>query len=129
MQLSLRIIILAGALLIIATVLNYIRKKRILMSDATGWVCVAVLLLLVALFPNTIVWLSGQLGFISPANFVFLIVTGLLTVKAFRDTASISLMRHKLEELTQESALEQMRMKESLQQDDAKQQEASDAKA
>ena len=129
MQLSLRIIILGGALLIIATVLNYIRKKRILMSDATGWVCVAVLLLLVALFPNTIVWLSGQLGFISPANFVFLIVTGLLTVKAFRDTASISLMRHKLEELTQESALEQMRMKESLQQDDAKQQEASDAKA
>lgn len=129
MQLSLRIIILAGALLIIATVLNYIRKKRILMSDATGWVCVAVLLLLVALFPNTIVWLSGQLGFISPANFVFLIVTGLLTVKAFRDTASISLMRHKLEELTQESALEQMRMKEILQQDEGKQQEATDAKA
>lgn len=107
MQLSLRLIILAGALLIIATVLNSIRKKRILMSDATGWVCVALLLVLIAIFPEVVVWLSGQLGFMSPANFVFLIATGLLTVKAFRDTASISIMRHKLEELTQESALTQ----------------------
>lgn len=107
MQLSLRLIILAGALLIIATVLKSIRKKRILMSDATGWVCVAILLVLIAIFPEVVVWLSGKLGFISPANFVFLIATGLLTVKAFRDTASISIMRHKLEELTQESALTQ----------------------
>lgn len=105
MQLSLRLIILAGALLIIATVLRSIRKRRILMSDATGWVCVAILLLLMAIFPEAIVWVSGKLGFMSPANFVFLVATGLLMVKAFRDTASISLMRHKLEELTQESAL------------------------
>lgn len=105
MQLSLRLIILAGALLIIATVLRYIRKKRILMSDATGWVCIAILLVLIAIFPGTIVWLSYKLGFISPANFVFLTATGLLTVKAFRDTARMSLMKHKLEELTQESAL------------------------
>lgn len=107
MQLSLRLIILAGALLIIATVLKSIRKKRIIMNDATGWVCVALLLLLIAVFPEVIVWISGKLGFISPANFVFLIATGLLTVKAFRDTANISLMRHKLEELTQETALAQ----------------------
>lgn len=108
MQLSLRLIILAGALLIIATVLRHIRKKKILMGDATGWVCVAGLLVLIAIFPGIIVWLSDKLGFISPANFVFLTATGLLTVKAFRDTASISLLRHKLEELTQESALAQM---------------------
>lgn len=107
MQLSLRLIILAGALLIIATVLKSIRKKRILMNDATGWVCVALLLLFMAVFPEVVVWISGQLGFMSPANFVFLIATGLLTVKAFRDTANISLLRHKLEELTQESALAQ----------------------
>ena len=118
MPVSLRLIILAGALLIIATVLRYIRKKKILMSDSTGWVCAAGLLVLIAIFPGTIVWLSGKLGFISPANFVFLTATGMLTVKAFRDTASISLMRHKLEELTQESALSQMDNDTSLQGED-----------
>ena len=105
MPFTLRLFILAGAILIIATVLRYIQKKRILMSDATSWVCVAVLLLLIALFPRIVTRLSGLLGFQSPANFVFFVVTGLLVVKAFRDSAKLSLMRHKIEELTQEVAL------------------------
>ena len=105
MSLTLRLFTLAGAVLIIATVLRYIQKKRILMSDATSWVCVAVLLLLIALFPRIVTRLSGLLGFQSPANFVFFVVTGLLVVKAFRDSAKLSLMRHKIEELTQEVAL------------------------
>jgi len=105
MQLTLRLFILAGAILIIVTVLRYIQKRRILMSDATGWVCVAGLLLLIALFPRIVTWTSGLLGFESPANFVFFVITGLLVVKAFRDSAKLSLMRHKIEELTQEVAL------------------------
>lgn len=105
MPTSLRLVILAGSLLIIANVLNYIHKRRILMANSTGWVVIAFLLLLMAIFPNSIIWLSAKLGFISPANFVFFIVTGLLTVKTFRDSARMSLMRHKIEELTQEVAL------------------------
>lgn len=105
MSLSLRLLILGGAILIIATVLNYIRKKKILMSDATGWVCLAILLLFIALFPRVVMWASGTLGFQSPANFVFFVVTGLLTVKTFRDSARMSIMRHKMEELVQEDAL------------------------
>ena len=105
MPFTLRLFILAGAVLIIATVLRYIQKKRILMSDATGWVCIAVLLLFIALFPRVVTRLSGLLGFQSPANFVFFVVTGLLVVKTFRDSAKMSLMRYKIEELTQEVAL------------------------
>lgn len=105
MSLSLRLVILAGAILIFVTVLNNIRKRKILMSDATGWVCMALLLLFIAVFPGLITHLSGKLGFQSPANFVFFVVTGLLTVKTFRDSARMSIMRHKLEELAQEDAL------------------------
>ena len=106
MSLSLRLILIGGAALIIATILNYIRKKRILMSDSTGWVCIAVFLLLIAIFPNIVTSISSLLGFQSPANFVFLVVTGLLTIKTFRDSARMSLMRHKIEELAQELAEE-----------------------
>jgi hypothetical protein len=105
MPTSLRLVILAGSLLIIANVLYYIHKRRILMANSTGWVCIALLLLFMALFPGIIIRLSSQLGFISPANFVFFVVTGLLTVKTFRDSARMSLMRHKIEELAQEVAL------------------------
>lgn len=105
MPISLRLIILAGAGLIIATVLNFIHKKKILMSDSTSWACIAFALLLIACFPDIITRLAGALGFQSPANFVFLVVTGLLTIKTFRDSARLSLMHHKIEELTQEVAL------------------------
>ena len=105
MPTTLRLVIIVGALLIIANVLCYIRKRRILIANSTGWVCIAVLLLFIAIFPDSIIWLSAQLGFLSPANFVFFVVTGLLTVKTFRDSARMSLMRHKIEELTQEVAL------------------------
>lgn len=105
MPTSLRLVILGGALLIIATVLGSIRKKRILMADATGWVCIAILLLLIAISPSIVTHLAARLGFQSPANFVFFAVTGLLTVKTFRDSARISILRHKIEELTQEVTL------------------------
>lgn len=105
MPLSLRLIILMGALLIFVTILRYIRKKKILMADASGWVCTAFLLVFIALFPGIVIRISGWLGFQSPANLVFFAVTGLLTVKTFRDSARISLLRHKLEVLTQEVAL------------------------
>lgn len=106
MPTSLRLVILAGALLIITMVLGYIRKKRILMADSTGWVCIALLLLLIAIFPGLVTHLAARLGFQSPANFVFFVVTGLLVVKTFHDTARISTLTHKLEELTQELALQ-----------------------
>ncbi len=118
MQLSLRIILLAGAILIISTILRSIKKKRILMERATGWVCLALLLLVIALFPGAVIKISNWLGFLSPANFVFLIVTGVLVVKAFRDTAQISIMQHKIEELAQEMALMES---------EAKKNEATDA--
>ena len=113
MPVTLRLFILAGATLIFATILRYIRKRRILMSDATSWVCISVLLFLIAVFPRVGTWASGKLGFQSPANFVFLIVTGLLVVKTFRDSAKMSIMRHKIEELAQEVALAQQQDKPS----------------
>lgn len=105
MPTNLRLVILAGAMLIIANVLHYIRKRRILMANSTGWVCMALLLLVFALFPNVVIRVSSMLGFLSPANFVFFFVTGMLTIKTFRDSARMSIMQHKIEELTQEVAL------------------------
>lgn len=105
MPTTLRVVILAGALLILINVLSYIHKRRILIANSTGWVCIAFLLALIALFPNAVINLASRLGFMSAANFVFFVVTGLLTVKTFRDSARMSLMRHMIEELAQEVAL------------------------
>ena len=85
--------------------LSCIRKRRILIANSTGWVCIAFTLAFIALFPHVVITFAQRLGFLSAANFVFFVVTGLLTVKTFRDSARMSLMRHMIEELTQEVAL------------------------
>ena len=59
MSMSLRLILLAGSLLIFGTVLNYIRKRRILMANSTGWVVMAGVLLLIALFPDAAAFLGA----------------------------------------------------------------------
>ena len=48
---------------------------------------------------------AALLGFSSPSNFVFLAVIGLLILKVFSNSVEISVLRHKVEELSQEVAL------------------------
>ena len=62
-------------------------------------------LVFVALFPGLAIICADALGFISASNFVFLVIMGLLLVKVFGLTAQVSMLRHKVEELSQEIAL------------------------
>lgn len=104
---SLRILMVLGAVAVFYVIASRIKKRKILMADATYWVVLGLLLLVAALVPDLIMWLAGALGFMSPANFVFLCVIGLLLIKMFGNSAEISLLKHKVEELTQELALYQ----------------------
>lgn len=105
MSRPLRILLIVGALLTLYVVISRIRKRKILMQDAIYWVVLAFLLVLVALFPGLVINLAYALGFYSASNFVFLIIVALLLVKIFSNSSEISMLRHKVEELTQEMAL------------------------
>lgn len=102
---QLRILLVIGAFLMLYVVVTRIRKKKILMQDAIYWVVLSFLLVLAAIFPGVIIALANVLGFMSPSNFVFLVIVALLLIKIFSNSAEISMLRHKVEELTQESAL------------------------
>ena len=105
MSLSLRILLLVGALLAFWFIITRVRRNKILMQDAIYWVLLSVLLLVAAIFPGVFIRLSQALGFISPSNFVFLVIVALLLVKIFTNSIEISMLRHKVEELAQEVAL------------------------
>lgn len=105
MSAALRIMLIVGALLVFWVIASRVRHRKILMQDAIYWVVLSFLLILAAIFPGVIIALANALGFMSPSNFVFLVIVALLLVKIFSNSAEISMLRHKLEELTQESAL------------------------
>ena len=97
----LRILLIAGALLTALYLVHLIRKKRLQIDYAIFWMLFSMLLLLIAVFPQIITWLAGSLGFISPANLVFLMIIFLLVLLVFSISLKISKLDQQVASITQ----------------------------
>lgn len=105
MAIQQRIFILLGAILAFAFVCQRIRKDKILVEDSIFWVVLSVVLVIIAIFPGIAIWCGRLFGFISPINFVYTLLIALLLVKAFGNSAEISMLKSKVNDLAQEVAL------------------------
>lgn len=102
---QLRILLVAGAALAVLIVARQIKRSRMLVEDAIFWMVTAFVLVVLALFPGIATSLARLLGFMSPANFVYLVVIALLLWKVFTNSAEISRLKARVNELAQEVAL------------------------
>lgn len=105
LPLYLRILLVIGALLSLAMVGQQVKKNKILIEDAVFWVVLAAVLVIMALFPGLVMSFAYYLGFMSASNFVYLVVIALLLWKVFTNSAEISRLKAKVNELAQEIAL------------------------
>ena len=106
MSLTLRILCVVGSALTFFGIAKQIKSAKIKIEDSLFWVLFSGLLLLIAVFPQIAFTISRLLGFMAASNFVFLAVIAALLFKEFRNTAQISRLKHHLNELAQEQALE-----------------------
>lgn len=105
MTLVLRILLLIGALFAMGIVINSVRKSKIRISDSVYWVVSAGILVLFALRPQLAYFFSGLFGFMSPANFVLMLVIVLMLIRIFHQSCAISKLTFKVEQLSAELAL------------------------
>ena len=105
MTLVLRILLLIGALFAMGIVINSVRKSKIRISDSVYWVVAAGILVLFALIPQLAYFFSGLFGFMSPANFVLLLVIVMILIRLFHQSCAISKLTYKVEQLSAELAL------------------------
>ena len=105
MTLVLRILLLIGALFAMGIVINSVRKSKIRISDSVYWVVSAGILVLFALIPQLAYFFSGLFGFMSPANFVLLLVIVMILIRLFHQSCAISKLTFKVEQLSAELAL------------------------
>ena len=105
MTLVLRILLLIGALFAMGIVINSVRKSKIRISDSVYWVVSAGILVLFALIPQLAYFFSGLFGFMSPANFVLLLVIVMILIRLFHQSCAISTLTYKVEQLSSELAL------------------------
>ena len=88
-------------------IVRKIRKSKIRIEDGLFWVVFAIILIIFAIFPRIIYFISDLVGAKSPANIVYLIIIGMLLIKLFFMSIQMSLLENKVVNLAQEMALKE----------------------
>ncbi len=101
----LRVILAIGAFVALGVVINRVKKGKIRVADSIFWVVSAAVLVVVAIFPGIAFFFSGLLGFLSPSNFVFVVIIALMLIKLFSLSCELSRQTNRIDELSQEIAL------------------------
>ena len=104
MSATLRVILFVLAVVTAWWILSKIRRLKVKMEDAIFWIFVAVVLCVLSLFPE-IVYKLTDIGVMSPANLVFLIVIFILLEKVFTLSIIVSQLEEKVTVLSSEVAL------------------------
>lgn len=106
MSITLSVLLILTSALTLFTILRKIRSAKVQIEYAIFWILFSVALLLIAIFPDVIIWTSGLLGFQSPTNMVFLIIIFVLILRLFQLSLQVSQLEYKVRELVQKIALE-----------------------
>ena len=105
MPFALRIVLVVGAVGLLAFVLYNIRKSKLRIEDSLFWFILSALILVIAVFPGVVSACSRLLMFQAPVNFAFLAFIAVLLVKCFTMSIRISHLETKLGELAQKVAI------------------------
>lgn len=102
---TLRVLLLIASVLTAIWILRKISKNRVKQEDAVYWICFAIVLALLGIFPEISFTMARFLGIQSPSNFVFLAVIAILIEKMLSLSIQISVLESKVEVMAAELAL------------------------
>lgn len=105
MSIILRILLLAASVVTSMWILWKIRKNSVKQEDALFWICFAIMLALLGVFPKLSYIMSAYLGVQSPANFVFMVIIAALLEKIFTLSIQQSFLESKMEIMAAELAI------------------------
>ena len=109
MNLTLTIVLVAGALIVFLGIVWKIRKAELSVASSVFWFLFSISLLLLAFFPQIAYFFGGLRGIISTVNLVFLVIIALLLFRVFTLTLRVSELDGKIEELARTIALKNMK--------------------
>ena len=102
---TLRIALIIISLIYVLLILKSIRKKKINISFSVFWIISGIGLIICALVPNLIEYISKLLGFETPSNMLFCITIFIAFYLIFDLTVILSKEHHKNTALVQEISL------------------------
>ena len=90
MSIFIRILLVVGAIVLLAFMLRKIRLAKLKIEYTVFWIGFSCILVIMGVFPQIMSAISEFLGFKSTVNMVYLIVIFVLIVKLFYNTIQIS---------------------------------------
>ena len=112
MSVLLRIEMIVLALVFIVLVFRTVNKQRLQMRFSLVWLMISFAMMVVAIFPQIVITLSGWAGVEVPSNFLYLLGIMALRVVAFFLTVHVSKQADEIKRLTQMLSIETYLMEE-----------------
>ncbi|MGG0823299.1 DUF2304 domain-containing protein [Paenibacillus turicensis] len=107
-----QIILIVGALFCFFALINLIRKYKLELRYSLLWMIVMLLILVLAIDPHLVGWVSKGMGVELPVNAVFFLTIFGLTVIVFSLTVTVSKLTTKIKELSQQLGIMQHHLNE-----------------
>lgn len=111
MATSLRVVLVASALIVLLFMVRKIKKSQMKAMDAFFWLLFSLSFVMLAAFPQIAAYLAALLGFQAASNFIFVYVIAVLVVRDFSSTIRYVQLRDKFDALVQEMALNSFDLK------------------
>lgn len=107
-----RIFFIVVAIILILYIYNNVRKHTLSQDESILWMIGAVIILILAIWPNIVVWLAGVVGIDYPPSLLFLITSAFLVLFLLRNSQELSVLKEKNKELIQNAALLEKRIRD-----------------
>ncbi len=107
MSTTLSIVLTVVSALVLVYVILKIRSAKLNIIDSIFWIITAVVLLLLAIFPQIAYFFSTLLGIQTPFNFLILVIIALLLLKIFLLSLHVSRQNEKIKILAQKIAYDE----------------------
>jgi hypothetical protein len=116
MQARIQLVTILGSGILLLTVLEMVRRRRLMERYALLWLLSAVVLLALAIWSNALAKISHAIGVIYPPNALFFIAIGFILLLLLHFSSAVSRLGHQSEILAQRQALldERLRRQERL---------------
>ncbi len=107
MSLTLRVLLIISSFIAFYLCITKIKKSQLKIENSVTWMFGCIILILISIFPNIVIWISGKLGFVAPVNFMFLVIIAFLLIQTFIDNIHITSLNEKIKELDHYIALKE----------------------
>ncbi|MCR5226151.1 MAG: DUF2304 domain-containing protein [Eubacterium sp.] len=112
MSIVLRILLIVVSVFAGMYAVREIRKSQMKIENAIFWFVLAVVLIILSIFPGIVTWAAATIGVESPVNLIYLIMIFLLFYKAFSLSVKVAQLEHKVNILTAENAMADKKLRE-----------------